>query len=110
MGGNKMDRRTLLATGTGGALGRMLAPAALSSDGEGSQDSPNVYEMLGVKPIINAAGTITALGGSLMPPEVVAAWNAASRHFVSLVDLQNRVGERIAKLLGVEAALVTTGA
>jgi L-seryl-tRNA(Ser) seleniumtransferase len=71
---------------------------------------PDVYELLGVQPIINAAGTITALGGSLMPPEVVAAWNAAARHFVPLAELQDRVGERIAKLLGVEAALVTTGA
>src|SRR5262249_37698778 len=47
---------------------------------------------------------------SLMPPEVVAAWISASRHFVDLIDLQNKVGERIAKLVGVEAALVTTGA
>lgn len=110
MGGNKMDRRTLLATGTGGAIGGILAPATLSSAAEGSEAAPNVYDILGVKPIINAAGTLTALGGSLMPPEVVAAWNAAARHFVPLAELQNRVGERIAKLLGVEAALVTTGA
>ena len=107
---NKMNRRTLLATGTGGAIGGMLAPATLSVAGEGSQAALNVYELLGVKPIINAAGTITALGGSLMPPEVVGAWNAASKHFVSLAALQDRVGERIATLLGVEAALVTTGA
>jgi len=110
MGDNKMNRRTLLATGTGGAIGGMLAPAALAPAGEGLDLAPNVYELLGVKPIINAAGTITALGGSLMPPEVVAAWNAASRHFVPLAELQNRVGELIAKRLGVEAALVTTGA
>lgn len=110
MGDNKMNRRTLLATGTGSALGGLLAPATLSATGDGSDPLPNVYELLGVKPIINAAGTITALGGSLMPPEIVAAWNAASRHFVHLAELQNRVGELIAKRLGVEAALVTTGA
>jgi L-seryl-tRNA(Ser) seleniumtransferase len=45
-----------------------------------------------------------------MPPEVVAAWVDASRHFVNLVDLQEKVGARIAQLVGVEAALVTTGA
>ena len=45
-----------------------------------------------------------------MPPEVVDAWNQASRQFVNLLDLQERVGERIAKLLDVEASLVTTGA
>ncbi len=71
---------------------------------------PGIYESLGLKPVINAAGTFTALGGSVMPPEVVAAWAEASRHFVDLVELQDRVGERIAKLLGAEATLVTTGA
>jgi L-seryl-tRNA(Ser) seleniumtransferase len=45
-----------------------------------------------------------------MPPEVVAAWAEASRHFVDLADLQDKVGARIAKLLGIEAAMVTTGA
>ena len=45
-----------------------------------------------------------------MPPEVVAAWAEASQHFVNLAELQDQVGEKIAKLFGVEAALVTTGA
>jgi L-seryl-tRNA(Ser) seleniumtransferase len=71
---------------------------------------PDVYEALGVKHVINATGTVTMLGGSLMPPEVAAAWLSASRHFVNLIDLQDKVGARIAKLVGVEAALVTTGA
>jgi L-seryl-tRNA(Ser) seleniumtransferase len=34
----------------------------------------------------------------------------ASKHFVNLLDLQDKVGDQIAKLVGVEAALVTTGA
>jgi L-seryl-tRNA(Ser) seleniumtransferase len=71
---------------------------------------PSIYERIGVKRVINAAGTLTALGGSLMPPEVIEAWVDASHHFVDLVDLQNKVGLRIAELIGVEAALVTTGA
>src|SRR5207302_2972648 len=70
----------------------------------------SVYEALGVKHVINATGTVTNLGGSLMPPEVIAAWADAARHFVNLVELQDKVGERIAKLVGVEAAMVTTGA
>jgi L-seryl-tRNA(Ser) seleniumtransferase len=83
----------------------MAAPGAASA-----RDKVGVYESLGIRPVINAAGTFTALGGSVMPPEVVAAWTEAAQHFVDLVELQNRVGERIAKLLDVEAALVTTGA
>jgi L-seryl-tRNA(Ser) seleniumtransferase len=71
---------------------------------------PGVYAALGVKPVINAVGTVTALGGSVMPPEVVAAWAEAAKHFVDLTELQDKVGAKIATLLGVEAALVTTGA
>jgi len=70
----------------------------------------DVYRELGVRPIINAAGTFTFLGGSLMAPETVAALTAASRHFVDLVELQVAVGKKIAALLGCEAAMVTCGA
>ena len=70
----------------------------------------SIYESLGVTPVINAAGTLTAFGGSLMSPEVVTAWSEAARHFVDLEELQDRVGERIAKMLKVESALVTGGA
>ena len=70
----------------------------------------NIYKALGLTPIVNAAGTFTELGGSLMPAEVVAASNAASQHFVDFRELQDRVGQRIAEMLNVEAALVTGGA
>jgi D-glucosaminate-6-phosphate ammonia-lyase len=103
-----MTRRGALKTGAGLALGGTLAPGQTAPAAPPAV--PGVYETLGVKPVINATGTVTILGGSLMPPEVVAAWAEASRHFVNLVELQDRVGERIAKLVGVEAALVTTGA
>lgn len=106
----QVSRRTLLKTGTGGAIGGMLASPILASEAESDRSLPDVYQALGVKPIINAAGTITTLGGSIMPPEVVVAWTAASRQFVDLLELQDRIGQRVAKLLGVEAALVTTGA
>ncbi|MGQ9553512.1 MAG: aminotransferase class V-fold PLP-dependent enzyme, partial [Anaerolineae bacterium] len=57
-------------------------------------------------PIINAAGTITTYGGSLMPPEVVEAMAAASRAFVDMHELHLAAGKRIAELVGVEAAHV----
>src|SRR5437762_7611982 len=92
----------------------LQAGAALSLLGVPANAAPakpsSVYESLGVKRVINAAGTFTALGGSVMPPEVVAAWADAAKYFVDLLDLQEKVGERIAKLIGVEAAMVTTGA
>jgi L-seryl-tRNA(Ser) seleniumtransferase len=99
-----MTRRGMLQSGAGLALGGVLGSSIPAADAK------SVYEALGVRHVINATGTVTALGGSLMPPEVIAAWADAARHFVDLLDLQDKVGERIAKLVGVEAALVTTGA
>lgn len=69
-----------------------------------------LYERLGVRPVINANATLTRLGGSLMPPEVFEAMHAASRHFVDLHELQVAVGARIAELTNNEAAYVTSGA
>jgi len=69
-----------------------------------------VYTRLGVKPLINGMGTVTVVGGSLMPPEVVRAMEEASRQFVYVPDLQQKAGARIAELVGVPAALVTAGA
>src|SRR5262249_4048063 len=106
----RMSRRSALKTGAGLALGGALAPGQADASAPTPAIRPDVYEALGVKHVIKATGTVTFLGGSLMPPEVVAAWISASRHFVNLIDLQDKVGERIAKLVGVEAALVTTGA
>jgi D-glucosaminate-6-phosphate ammonia-lyase len=70
----------------------------------------NVYTRLGVRPVINGIGTVTVLGGSIMPPEVVRAMEEASRYFVNLPELQDKVGARVAELLGVPAAMVTAGA
>jgi L-seryl-tRNA(Ser) seleniumtransferase len=99
-------RREVLAAGTSAAL--LGTSSTHAADVKPAKAS--VYEALGVKPVINAIGTVTFLGGSVMPPEVVAAWAEAAKHFVNLAELQDRVGEKIAKLCGVEAALVTTGA
>jgi uncharacterized pyridoxal phosphate-dependent enzyme len=103
----KMTRRGMLQAGAGLALGGVLADPASAAVPAGR---PSVYEALGVKHVINATGTVTNLGGSLMPSEVAAAWVEASRHFVNLLDLHDKVGKKIARLIGVEAALVTTGA
>jgi L-seryl-tRNA(Ser) seleniumtransferase len=105
---DKVTRRGALKTGAGLALGGVLSSADVAAEPESA--SRSVYEALGVKHVINAAGTFTTLGGSLMPPEVIAAWSDGAKHFVDLLDLQDKVGARIAKLIGVEAALVTTGA
>jgi L-seryl-tRNA(Ser) seleniumtransferase len=68
------------------------------------------YKDLGIKPLINAAATLTRLGGSRMPPPVVEAMACASRAFVDLPELQARVGARIAELTQNQACYVASGA
>src|SRR4051794_388154 len=68
------------------------------------------YEELGIKPIINAAATLTRLGGSRMPAPVVEAMAAGAQAFVDLLDLQARVGARIADLTHNQACYVSSGA
>jgi uncharacterized pyridoxal phosphate-dependent enzyme len=69
-----------------------------------------LYEELGIKPVINASATLTKLGGSRMPREVVDAMNAAAHSFVDLNELQEKVGARIAELTQNEACYVASGA
>ena len=69
-----------------------------------------IYNSLGVRPLINALSTYTKLGGSIMPPEVVAAMVEGSRMHVNIDELQIAVGRRIAELTHNEAAYVATGA
>jgi L-seryl-tRNA(Ser) seleniumtransferase len=70
----------------------------------------SVPQQLGVRPVINAAATLTKLGGSIMPPEVVEAMSAASRSYVDMFEYNRKVGERLAELTHNEAAFVTSGA
>lgn len=97
-------RRFLKTSATAGVAGSALAapPPTLADDAE-------VYTRLGIRPLINGVGVVTHLGGSLMPPEVVAAMEQAAKHFIPLTELQKKVGARIAELLGAEAAMVTGG-
>ena len=66
----------------------------------------NIYDEIGVRPLINAGGTLTRLGGSLMPPDVVAAMASAAEQFVDMEELHLAAGRRVASLIGVEAAHV----
>ena len=102
-----MRRRTLFR---GAGLLTALPSFARRAFGASPNDPLAVYKRLGLRPIINAAGTYTHLGGSLMPPEVIAAMNDAAQGYVPIRDLTKATGERIAQLTGNDAALVTTGA
>lgn len=69
-----------------------------------------IYAELGVRPVINAAGTLTRLSGTRIDPAVMAAMAEAASSLVPIDQLQAAVGRRIAALASAEAALVTSGA
>lgn len=69
-----------------------------------------VYEDLGVPRLINAMGTYTLYGGSLMSHQTLTDLNDAASSFVDLRLLQKNAGTEIAKLTHNEAAYVTCGA
>lgn len=99
-----LSRRVWL--GGAGLLG--LWP--LSRLGLAARKPARIYEQLGIRPLINFQGTMTTIGASKMLPELHDAMAEASSEYVVLEELQQRVGERLAKLCETEAALVTTGA
>ena len=101
-------RRDLLKAAVAAAAAPALGP--IEADAARAAAVPGVYARLGVKPIINGMGTVTVVGGSLMPPEVTAAMEEAGRSFVSVPDLQEKAGAHLAQLLGVPGAMVTAGA
>ncbi len=74
------------------------------------RDAAAVYGELGVRPVVNAAGIYTDLGGSVLSPTVRAAVDAVNGTFAAMPELLDRTGEALAALLGVPAARVVPGA
>jgi L-seryl-tRNA(Ser) seleniumtransferase/D-glucosaminate-6-phosphate ammonia-lyase len=60
--------------------------------------------------IINAAGKLTALGGSVQSESVADAAAVAARQHVDLAEQRRMVALKIARLTGAEAACITSGA
>ncbi len=88
-----------------------LAESGTAPSGFGQTGNP--YQELGVTTVINAEGTMTMLGGSLIRPEVEAIMAQAAKHFVSIPALEAAAGKRIAQMLKLPedySALVTSGA
>src|SRR5262245_47663611 len=69
----------------------------------------DVYARLGVRPIIDARGMTAMARGSLRPQPVLDAMNDAAGAFVDMAERTRLAGAHIARLVGVEAAHVTSG-
>jgi L-seryl-tRNA(Ser) seleniumtransferase len=77
--------------------------------GPGLRLGPEIYQSIGVQPLVNARGTYTILTGSTLLPEVRAAMGDASRHYVHLDELAEAIGKRLAELTQAEWGMVATG-
>src|SRR5579871_5394938 len=108
----KMSRRGLFRSGAALAAAGMTAglpesanaapPPALEWNG-------NLYESIGVTPIVYCRGTYTIITGSQTLPEVKRAMEAASHAYVHMDELMEAVGQRLADLTKAEWGIVTAG-
>ena len=110
-----MNRRQMLLAGATAGAASLLCPqdavaAAAAASLPVRAKGPEVYAQFGVKPFINCTSTYTINGGSAMLPEVIEAMNSASFYPVNFDELMEGAGKRIAELLQVEAAMVSSGA
>jgi seryl-tRNA(Sec) selenium transferase len=125
------SRRSFLSL-LGAASGGLFTPAPLGAEGmfgkkpkgasvDGSPIVPitsglgsgDIYEELGVTPLININGTVTVIGGSVMSPQVMELIRRGNEHFVLIDELEIAAGKFIAKLCKLPAGytgLVTGGA
>jgi L-seryl-tRNA(Ser) seleniumtransferase len=75
----------------------------------GLTQGPNIYQSIGVRPLINARGTFTIISGSMMLPEVRAAMAEASQHHVQMDELMDAIGARLAELTKADWGMVSCG-
>lgn len=95
---------------TGVLLGNAIPlGSALTSCTSPTAAKRNLFEELGLRTFINAAGTYTAMTASLMHDEVIDTIISSSKEFVILDEVQDKVGAKIAALCHAEAATVTAG-
>ncbi|MEO7649014.1 MAG: selenocysteine synthase, partial [Bryobacteraceae bacterium] len=87
----------------------LLGLTPLSKESRGATTGASVYQQLGVRPVINCRGTHTVIGASKVWPELHEAMAEAARHYVVLDELHDKIGARLAELMGCEDAMVTTG-
>ncbi len=71
---------------------------------------PSILEKLGVRSVINAWGTVTKLGGSVLDEDIIDAMREASTVYLDMDELHVKAGRYVAGLLGAEDAYITSGA
>jgi L-seryl-tRNA(Ser) seleniumtransferase len=73
----------------------------------GIGSNTTIRERLGLRPIINVSGTMTALGASIIVPEAISAMAEIASQWVEMDDLQRAASAVVARLTGGEAGFIT---
>ncbi len=92
------------------AVGGSSFQTVLASSQTNNKAKKSIYESIGVRPLINARGTVTIIGASKILPEVQQAMDEAVKDYVQIDELMEGVGKRLAELTGAENGIVTSGA
>src|SRR5437588_10917670 len=93
-----LNRRNLLQSVGLGSLSSFWPLSGFAA----TRRNPDIYQQLGVRPVINCMGAWTVIGASRQWPELHAPMAEASARFVFLAELQEKIGERLSTLIGSE--------
>jgi len=108
--GVSATRRELFQIGNALVWPVLLGAAAAKGATTGPlMPGPEIYQSIGVEPVINCRGTFTIIGASVETPETRAAMEYAARYFVQYDELAEGVGRRLAELTGADWGMVSAG-
>jgi seryl-tRNA(Sec) selenium transferase len=105
----RTSRRELIQLGNAILVPALLASTQATAVAATPKAGPEIYQSIGVEPVINCRGTYTIIGASTELPEVRAAMDAASQHYVQIDELAEGVGRRLSELTGAEWGMVSSG-
>ena len=71
----------------GAVSGSSIESVFAASPEKAKQAGKNIYEAIGVRPLINARGTVTVVGASQILPEVQKAMDEAVKEYVQIDEL-----------------------
>src|SRR5262249_62233988 len=97
----ELFRRSALLT-----LPAILRGTDAAGAADGLRAGADVYQSIGVRPLINARGTFTIISGALMLPEVRAAMDAAAQHHLHPHQLIAAVGTPLPQLAHAEIRIL----
>jgi D-glucosaminate-6-phosphate ammonia-lyase len=103
------SRRDLFRQGGWAAVAGTLGGALQRAVAAPAEAAMNLYQAIGVRPVVNARGTFTIISGSQSLPEVKKAMEEASRSYVQMDELMDAVGKRLAEITGAEWGMVSNG-